>query len=139
MPTLFSKIIQGEIPGRFVWKDERAVAFLTIRPIQAGHTLVVPRLEVDHWLDLPADLTSHLFGVAQHVGRGIQHAFQPTRVGMMIAGLEVPHTHLHLVPVWKIADLDFAAQKDVAPAELDLAAEKLRASLKALGYSQVSS
>ena len=138
MPTLFTKIINGELPGRFVWKDDHAVAFLTIRPIQAGHTLIVPRLEVDHWLDLPPSTSAHLFDVGRKVGRAIQEAFKPTKVGMMIAGLEVPHTHLHLVPIWKISDMDFAGQKDASAAELDDAAAKIRAALRAHGAAHVS-
>ncbi len=133
MTTIFSKIINGELPGRFVWKDDVSVAFMTIRPIQPGHTLVVPRLEVDHWIDLPADLRNHLFVVAQHVGRAIDRAFKPEKVGMIVAGLEVPHTHLHLVPIWKIADLDFAMQKDATGDELEGAANKIREALAQMG------
>jgi len=130
MPTLFTRIIRREIPGRFVYEDEHCVAFLTMAPIRPGHTLVVPRAEIDHWLDLPPDLTAHLFQTAQKVGRAIQSAFPCEKVGLMIAGLEVPHTHLHLVPVNAISDLDFAKQDDRTTAEeLDAAAAALRASL----------
>lgn len=140
MASLFTRIIEGELPGRFVWKDEKAVAFLTIAPIRKGHTLVVPREEIDHWLDLPPELNRHLVDVAQSVGKGIQRAFEPEKVGMMIAGLEVPHVHLHLSPIWDLQDLNFAnQQKDPDPAELDDAAEKIRAALRALGYAQVAS
>lgn len=138
MATLFTKIIEGQLPGRFVWKDEHAVAFLTIRPIAAGHTLVVPRQEVDHWLDLPPALSAHLFGVGQQVGHAIQSAFQPVKVGLMVAGLEVPHTHLHLVPIRSISDMDFGKQADATAAELDAAAEKIRAALRAAGSPHVA-
>ena len=138
--TLFTRIINGEIPGRFVWKDEHCVAFLTIAPIRPGHTLVVPRQEIDSWLDAPPELTTHLFQTAQHVARGIQAAFPCTKVGLMIAGLEVPHLHIHLTPIDEIRDMDFARQNSKAtPADLDAAAEKLRATLRSLGYSQVAS
>jgi histidine triad (HIT) family protein len=133
MATLFTKIIRGEIPGRFVFRDARAVAFLTIRPIKPGHVLVVPVEEIDHWLDLPPELNAHLFQVAQKVGRALQHAYAPVKVGMLVAGLEVPHVHLHLLPVDEISDLDFAKQHDESPAALDAAAEKIRAALRALG------
>ena len=137
--TLFSRIINGEIPGRFVWKDEHCVAFLTIAPIRPGHTLVVPRQAIDSWLDAPPELTAHLFQTAQHVARGIQSAFPCDKVGLMIAGLEVPHLHIHLTPINEIRDMDFARQNSKAtPADLDAAAEKLRAALRALGYSQVA-
>jgi histidine triad (HIT) family protein len=127
MPSLFTRIIHREIPGRFVYEDEHCVAFLTIAPIRAGHTLVVPRAEIDHWLDLPAALTAHLFQTAQTVGRAIQRAFPCEKMGLMIAGLEVPHTHLHLVPCDSIGDLDFAKQDPKArPEDLDAAAEKIR-------------
>jgi histidine triad (HIT) family protein len=130
MPSVFTRIIDRELPGRFVYEDEQAVAFLTIAPIRTGHTLVVPREEIDHWLDLPPGLASHLFTVSRTVGAAIDRAFRPTRVGLMIAGLEVPHVHVHLLPIDELADLDFArAQQDPDPAELDSAAAAIRAAL----------
>ena len=139
MATLFTKIIEGQIPGRFVWKDDRAVAFLTIAPLRPGHTLVVPRKEVDHWLDLDRDLASHLFLVSQTIGKAIQQAFQPVKVGLWIAGLEVPHVHLHVFPVFEMGDFNFARQdRNPKPEDLDAAAEKIRASLRAFGAKHVS-
>jgi histidine triad (HIT) family protein len=136
MATPFTRIIKGEIPGRFVWRDERAVAFLTIAPMRPGHTLVVPIEEVDHWVDLDADLAGHLMQVARHVGRAQMQAFQPARIGMMIAGLEVPHAHLHVVPIQSEADLSFArADHSPDPAALDDAADRLRAALGDQGHS----
>lgn len=135
MPTIFSRIIAGEFPGRFVWRDERCVAFLTINPLKPGHTLVVPRAEVDHWLDLEPALAAHLMTVAQTIGQAIQAGFTPARVGLIIAGLEVPHTHLHLVPIDTEADLDFArADPAPDPAALDRAAETIRTALRAAGH-----
>ncbi len=128
MPTLFTRIIDGEIPGRFVHSDDRCVAFLTIAPIRPGHTLVVPRAEVDHWVDLEPDLAAHLFQVAQRIGQAQVAAFSPNRVGLMIAGMEVPHTHLHVIPIRDEADLDFAnADHDATDEGLDAAADALRA------------
>ena len=139
MPSIFSRIIQGELPGRFLWRDDKAVAFLTIAPIKPGHTLVVPIEEVDHWLDADPELNAHLTAVAQKVGAAIQEVFQPTRVGLMIAGLEVSHLHLHLVPIHELRDLDFArADQSPAPEAMDEAAEKIRAALRAAGHAEVA-
>ena len=136
MATLFTRIIDGDIPGRFVWRDDRAGAFLTIAPMTPGHTLVVPVAEVDHWLDLDSDLAAHLMLVAQTIGQAQDAAFEPARVGMMIAGLEIPHCHLHVVPIDSEGDLSFAkADHDPDPAALDDAAERLRGALRALGHA----
>jgi histidine triad (HIT) family protein len=137
--TLFTKIIDGEIPGRFVWRDDEVVAFLTINPITPGHTLVVPKAEVDHWLDLDPGLTQRCMAVAQIVGQAQMAAFSPTRVGMIIAGLEVPHTHLHVIPIDTEGDLSFSkADPSPDPAALDDAAERLRAALRDLGRPEVT-
>jgi histidine triad (HIT) family protein len=135
MATLFTKIIDGEIPGRFVWRDERVVAFLTIAPIAPGHTLVVPIDEVDHWVDLDAELAAHLMEVSRQVARAQMTAFAPTRIGMIIAGLEVPHCHMHLIPIDSEADLSFSrADPSPDPAVLDDAADRLRAALRDQGH-----
>jgi histidine triad (HIT) family protein len=134
MASLFTRIIQGEIPGRFVFRDDRVVAFLTIAPLKPGHTLVVPIQEVDHWIDMPVDLAAHTFAVAQKVAKAIQQEFQPTKVGLIIAGLEVRHTHLHLSPIWEIGDLIFAKQQqNPDPALMDDAMHRLR---RALGWRE---
>ena len=139
MPSIFTKIIRGELPGRFVWKDESAVAFLTINPVKPGHTLVVKRDEVDHWIDLDPDLARHVMAVCHGVGRAIQRAFAPRRVGQAIVGIEVPHVHVHLIPLDAIGDLNFAhADPTPKPAVLDDAAAKIRAALRELGYREVS-
>ncbi len=139
MASIFTKIIAGELPGRFVWRDDEAVAFLTIAPLRPGHTLVVPRAEVAHWIDLEPHLAAHLTGVAQAVGRALQRAFDPVRVGVIIAGLEVPHTHLHVIPIDSEADLDFRRADPTTPPEaLDDAAARIRAALRALGYTEVA-
>jgi diadenosine tetraphosphate (Ap4A) HIT family hydrolase len=138
MATLFTKIIEGEIPGRFVWRDERAVVFLTIAPIAPGHALVVPVAEVDHWIDLDAGLADHLMDVARQVGQAQMAAFNPRRIGVIIAGLEVPHCHLHLIPIDREADLSFArADHSPDPGALDDAAERLRAALRDAGHGDV--
>ncbi len=130
MPTLFTRIIEGELPGRFVHRDEVCVAFLSIAPIRPGHTLVVPIAEVDHWLDLDADVAAHLMGVAQRVGKAQMAAFRPRRVGLIIAGMEVPHTHLHGIPIDSEGDLRFDRADPTTPADaLDDAAERLRVAM----------
>ena len=130
MPTIFTRIIDGEIPGTFVWRDDRSVAFMSINPLRRGHVLVVPIEEIDHWLDCPGDLRDHLFAVAQRVGRVLQDVFEPERVGLMIAGLEVPHLHIHVVPIDGVYDLDFAnAATDVDRDDLEAAAAPIRAGL----------
>ncbi len=140
MATIFTRIIEGELPARFVWKDERCVAFLSINPIRSGHVLVVPREEVDHWLDLDEDSMAHLMSVSRSIGEAIQNGFGPARVGLIIAGLDVPHLHIHLIPVDGIEDLNFEnAEADPAPAELDRAAGVIRRELTALGFEEVAS
>jgi histidine triad (HIT) family protein len=139
MPTIFTRIIEGDLPGRFVWRDDTCVGFLSINPLRPGHTLVVTRAEVDHWVDLEPDVTAHLTRVAQEIGRAQELAFAPARVGLMIAGLEVPHVHLHVVPIDGVHDLDFAnAAADPDPAELDASAAALRTALHHLGAAGVS-
>ena len=135
MSTLFSRIIQGELPGRFVWNDERCVAFLTIAPLRPGHALVVPRDEVDEWTDTDDDLLTELMLVAKRVGAAQKIAFDAPRAGLIVAGFEVPHTHLHVFPSWGIDDFDFDnVDHDPDPAELDTAATALRKALRAAGH-----
>lgn len=140
MASIFSRIIAGELPGRFVWRDDRCVAFLSNRPLRPGHTLVVPRVEIDHWIDLDADLLSHLATTAQAIGKAQMAGFKPARIGLMLAGLEVPHVHFHVVPIRGLHDLDFGNQ-DPHPDEamMDRAAETICAELRKLGYAEVSS
>jgi histidine triad (HIT) family protein len=134
MPTLFTRIIDGEIPAKFVWKDEWCVGFLSINPLAPGHTLVVPRAEVDHWIDLPEDLASHLWRVAQTVGQAQQVAFVCERIGLIVAGYEVPHAHIHVFPSTNMAQFNFArAAVSVSEEELDAAAGRIRAALGAGG------
>jgi histidine triad (HIT) family protein len=134
VPTIFTRIIDGELPGQFVWRDDRCVSFLSIGPLRPGHALVVPRVEVDHWLDVEPDLAAHLMKVAQTIGQAQMAAFRPTRVGLLIAGMEVPHTHLHVVPIDREADLDFSHAGTAGAEELADAADRLRSALAAQGH-----
>lgn len=138
-PTVFTRIIRGEFPGRFVWRDDRVVAFLTIAPLRPGHTLVVPVEQVDQWTDVEPELWARLAEVQQAIGQAQMQAFEPVRVGSIIAGLEVPHCHIHLVPIDSEADLNFAhADGSPDPDEMDRAAERLRAALRDLGHAEVA-
>ena len=135
MTTLFTRIIRNEIPGRFVWREADVVAFLTINPITPGHVLVVPVAEVDHWLDLDPAAAARCMEVAQAIGRAQMRAFSPSRIGLIIAGLEVPHTHLHVIPIDSEADLSFSkADPDPDPRALDDAADRLRQALRSAGH-----
>ena len=139
MPTIFTRIIDGEIPGTFVWKDSQCVAFMSINPLRAGHTLVVPREEIDHWVDCPSPLRDHLFAVSQVIAKAIDQVYRPAKVGLMIAGLEVPHVHVHVVPIDGVHDLDFAnAAASVDREELDEAAGSIRYILRSMGRDEVS-
>jgi histidine triad (HIT) family protein len=130
MASIFTRIIEGDLPGRFVHRDDRCVAFLTIEPLSPGHTLVVPIEEVDHWIDLDPDLAAHLMVVAQRIGRAIDTVFDPARVAVLIIGDEVPHVHLHVVPISGIADLDFAnVDRSPDPSSLDDARDRIAAAL----------
>lgn len=138
MASVFSKIIGGEFPGRFVWADEHCVGFLTIEPQTHGHVLVVPRQEIDHWIDLPDDLRDHLFGVAQQIGAALLDEFEGDRIGLVIAGYGVPHTHLHVFPVTSLADFDQTnPMRDLPDDVLDRDAERVRDALRACGVEQV--
>lgn len=138
MPSVFSLIIDGALPGEFVWRDERCVAFLSINPLRPGHTLVVPRDEVDHWIDLDAELAAHVMVVAQRIGRAQQDVFAPARVGLVVAGFEVPHTHVHVIPTRSMEDLDFA-NADPDPGEtLAEAGRRLRSALVAAGHAEAA-
>ena len=130
MPSIFTRIIDGEIPGRFVWQDDVCVAFLDVRPLAHGHTLVVPRVEVDQWTDLAPTTVSHLMAVAHRVGRAQKELLAPARIGLMIAGFEVPHVHVHVVPMNEMGDLDFA-NADSRPDQhaLDVIRERLETAL----------
>ncbi len=139
MPTVFSRIIAGELPGTFVWRDERCVAILSINPLAHGHTLVVPIDEVDHWVDASNDLVAHLFEVTRIIGVAQRAAFDCARVGVIVAGYEVPHAHIHVIPTNTMAQLSFAnAATSVPPEQLAASAEAIRAQLRAQDRPEVT-
>ena len=139
MASIFTRIIDGEIPGRIIWRDATCVAMIDIRPLNRGHVLVIPVTEVDQWTDLPAEVVTHCTGVAHAVGRAQMAVLSPTRIGLMVAGFEVPHTHLHVVPLEGMNNLDFAqADPDPDPADLDAVADMLRDALRAGGHAEAT-
>ncbi|HSJ31445.1 MAG TPA: HIT family protein [Longimicrobiales bacterium] len=136
MPTgsVFTQMMRGDLPARFVWNDDLVVALLSNTPLNAGHTLVVPRREVDHWIDLEPDLLHHLMEVSRDIAQAMHVAFRPVKVGMVIAGIEVRHVHIHLVPIDAVRDLNFEHQElQPDPARLDADADRIRNALRGRG------
>ena len=125
MASVFTRIIAGELPAHFVWQDASCVAFMAREPLRPGHALVVPRVEVDHWIDLDDGTVAALMRVARIIARAQQAAYRPTKVGLLIAGLEVPHVHLHVSPIDGMHDMDFANVTPF-PGDQSLAAEAAR-------------
>ena len=138
MASIFTRIIAGEIPGRIIWSDPTCIAMLDIRPLNRGHVLVIPIVEVDRWTDLTSDVATHCTRVAHTIGRAQMAAFAPERVGLIIAGFEVAHTHLHVVPIDHMGHLDFGQADNADPADLDTVAEELRAVLLATGHPEAT-
>ncbi|UXM90279.1 HIT family protein [Paenarthrobacter sp. JL.01a] len=137
MSTLFTRIINGEIPGRFVWKDEDLVAFLTIAPITQGHTLVVPREEVDSWTHATPELLAKVMDVSQSIGKVQEELFSAKRVGVLMEGFEVDHLHVHVWPAYSTADFEIHnVDHNPDPAVMDATAVKLRAALRAAGHGE---
>ena len=130
MASVFTLIMEGKIPGHFVYQDDIAIAILTIQPIREGHVLVIPRVEIDQWSDLPEDTAAHLIRVSHKIANAMKTIFTSKRIGLMIAGLEVPHTHIHLVPTDSMDDLNFAFAKNADGEALKITAEKIRAALQ---------
>jgi histidine triad (HIT) family protein len=133
MPSVFSMIINGDLPGRFVYSDDEVVAFLTIEPMTQGHTLVVPRAEVDKWQDVEPALFNKVMAVTQRIGKAVCAAFDADRAGVIIAGLEVPHLHVHVFPARDLSDFGFAhVDRNPSPESLDEAQRRITAALDAL-------
>jgi histidine triad (HIT) family protein len=133
MATVFTKIINREIPGRFVYEDDDVVAFLTIEPMTQGHTLVVPRAEIDQWQDVDSPEFNRVMGVSQLIGKAVCKAFDVERAGVIIAGLEVPHLHVHVFPARNLSDFGFAhVDRNPSPQSLDEAQAKIKEALAQL-------
>ena len=117
MPSIFTKIINGEIPAYKIAENEKFYAFLDVFPIAKGHTLVIPKSEVDNIFDLESDDFKELFGYAKTIGNAIEKAIPCQKVGIAVIGLEVRHAHIHLVPINNMGDMDFAKEKLKFPAQ----------------------
>ncbi|HWV87667.1 MAG TPA: HIT family protein [Capillimicrobium sp.] len=127
MASIFTRIVAGEIPAHKIREDDRFLAFLDIRPIRAGHTLVIPKVEIDHLWDLPDDLLGDLFVFAKPVAAAIKAESGAARVGVAVVGVEVPHAHVHLVPLDDVHDIDFRRAREADQDELAEMARRLRA------------
>jgi histidine triad (HIT) family protein len=119
--TIFSKIIAGEIPCYKIAENEKFFSFLDINPLVEGHTLVIPKLEVDNFFDMPAEYLQEIMAFAQPIAKAIEKSFRCNRCGISVIGLEVPHAHMHLVPINRADDLNFTRRK------LNLSQEELKA------------
>lgn len=134
MSTIFTKIIRGELPGNFAWQDDTCVSFATIEPRTPGHMLVVPRQEVDNYLDADPELLAHLAKVVQIIGKAGCKAFGTPRAFIAVAGFDVPHLHIHVMPTDSLKILRPEMKKLASPEELRENTEKIRAALRDLGY-----
>lgn len=125
MSSLFSKIIAGELPSFKIYEDEHTFAFLDIRPVNPGHTLVVPKIEVDYFVDVPEPHYSAVFKTAKLISPAIEAASECSRIGTATVGFEVPHFHYHLIPLLGITDLDFSRAKETSEEALKQMQEKI--------------
>ncbi len=129
MPTIFTRLINRELPSHIVAEDEVFFAFLDIRPIRPGHTLVIPKQEVDQFFDMDDDILTRVLRFAKPITHAILEVTGADRVGAVVAGFDVPHAHLHLIPADTMADLDFARAKPAEPDDLKRMAESIRRAL----------
>lgn len=125
MASIFTKIINGELPSYKIFEDDKTISILTIDPISLGHTLVISKLEINHWFEVPPDIYTQVNLNAQRIAKAIKAATGCPRVGTIVAGFEVPHFHLHLIPAWSIPDLDFKRAKRRSDEEMKQVQEKI--------------
>ncbi len=130
MPSLFTRIVNGEIPSHKILEDDEFFAFLDIKPIRKGHTLVIPKKEIDYIFDIDDDLLGRLMVFAKKTAAIIRKAIPCKRIGVMVAGLEVPHAHIHLIPIESINDLNFALARQASDEELAETAELIRSAMR---------
>ena len=130
MSSIFTKIINGELPSYKIHEDEKTISILTIDPISLGHTLVIPKLEVNHWFDVPADIYTQVALNSQRIAKAIKEATGCPRVGTIVAGFEVPHYHLHLIQEWSIPELDFRRAQRRSDQDMKQIQEKIISLLK---------
>jgi histidine triad (HIT) family protein len=129
MPSIFTRIVNREIPAHVLREDDEFMAFLDVRPIRAGHTLVIPKTEIDDVFDLPEPLLSGLLVFARPVANAIREVTGARRVGVAVVGIEVPHAHIHLIPIDGIDDIDFRKAKPADDADLAAMADRIRSVL----------
>jgi len=129
MPSIFTRIVAREIPAHILHEDSDFLAFLDVRPIREGHSLIISKAEVPDMFDLPESLLAGLLPFARPVARAVQQVTRTTRIGIAVVGLEVPHAHMHLVPIDGLHDLDFRRARPAAEEELAATAEHIRAAL----------
>lgn len=135
-PSIFTRIIAGEIPGRFVWADDVCVAFATIEPQTPGHVLVVPREQVTTFVDADEATVAHLAVVARRIAATQLRVFGALRPGILVVGLDVAHLHVHVLPINEVTDINPACARPAGDAELDEAMEALRAGLREDGWGR---
>ncbi|MDR1810910.1 MAG: HIT family protein [Prevotella sp.] len=130
MASIFSKIVKSEIPSYKIYEDDRFYSFLDINPMSKGHVLVIPKQEIDYIFDLNDALLADMFVVSKRIAAAIEQAVPCRRVGLMVVGLEVPHAHIHLIPIVKESDMNLSNPKlKLAPAEFEQIAQDIRAKL----------
>lgn len=134
MASIFTKILAGELPGHFVWKDDTCFAIMTIQPIRAGHLIVIPNAEINHWDDMPEATAAHVMNVAQKIAKGMKAVIPSKRIGVTVIGLEVPHAHVHLIPIDSLNDIDFKLARALPQDELADTAKSIREALANLGF-----
>lgn len=129
MPSVFTRIIANELPAYRIFENDRIIAFLALDQVQPGHTLVVPKIEVDHWFEVPESDFLEVQRVAQKIARSIQQSTQCRRVLTAFVGFEVNHCHLHLIPAWEMSDLNFSKGRKLPPGEMEKLQKQIRAGL----------
>lgn len=129
MASIFTKIIKGEIPSYKIAEDDKFIAFLDIKPQQKGHTLVVPKHEIDYIFDQPDDVLQGMLLFAKPIARAIEKCVSCQRIGLAVVGLEVPHTHLHLIPIREIKDLAFGSPKEFSHEQMEALAKEIKSHL----------
>ncbi len=130
MPSLFTRIVQGEIPCYKVAENDSFLAFLDINPLMKGHTLCIPKVEIDYLFDLPDDLIQEMILFSKQVAKGLQEVIPCNRIGVTVIGLEVPHAHIHLIPINTIGDMNFSKPKiRFSPQEMEQLANQIADSI----------
>ena len=130
MPSVFTKIINGELPSYKIFEDDLTIAILALDQVNLGHTIVIPKKEVDHWTDVPDEAFVRVALNSKKIGAAIKKATDCPRVGQIVAGFEVPHYHLHLIPAWSIPDLSFTRAKRRSDQEMKEIQKKILENLK---------